>query len=592
MTPEPPQDARPAAGPPSASPPVARAPLHAGGLIAALVIFALGAGVSVLLWQKTRADAALEIERHTQDFASRIAGVLEARINGELEALRRRAELWSAPIEAGPPPRIAEPKGAAAKWKREAELFLDDHPGFRALVRMRPGTANEIAASPDGEAILREVAPQLVALVGKSDAPTLASEVALGPILLSDGRVVLGVQFPLLPRGTTSGVVLGVFEPRAALDPILENRAPGYALAVRQDHVVLYERGTPDVEAAERFTKQESITPTLGSPWTVEVTPSSEFVSGTRADSPAIVLVAGLLISALVSSLVNLAQLSRGRARALELLNLELRSEVSSSRRGEDEIRRLNEALESRVQQRTAELNETITELETFNYSVSHDLRSPLGAIINLAAILAEDYSKVLDGDGREYLRRIVVSATTAVSLMDALLAFSRSGRDEIHRTTLDMRRVMNEVAAEMKAASPDLACSFEIGELPPVHADPVMMRFIVTNLLHNACKFVRKGEQPHVEVGGYVTDGEVTYFVRDHGVGFDMKYADKLFKVFERLHSGEDYGGHGVGLAIVARMVRRHGGRVWAQGAPDKGATFYFSLPAGANEEHAGKNR
>jgi light-regulated signal transduction histidine kinase (bacteriophytochrome) len=137
----------------------------------------------------------------------------------------------------------------------------------------------------------------------------------------------------------------------------------------------------------------------------------------------------------------------------------------------------------------------------------------------------------------------------------------------------------VKEVCRELAATTPDLLCDIKIGDLPIAFADEGMMRFVFTNLIGNACKFTRPGEAPRVEVGGHIGSDEIVYFVRDEGIGFDMRFAEKLFKVFERLHAAEGYGGHGVGLAIVARMVRRHGGRVWAQGAVGKGATFSFTV-------------
>jgi light-regulated signal transduction histidine kinase (bacteriophytochrome) len=233
------------------------------------------------------------------------------------------------------------------------------------------------------------------------------------------------------------------------------------------------------------------------------------------------------------------------------------------------------------VAERTNELNETIIELETFNYSVSHDLRGPLGAVINFAAILQEDYGDALDAMGKDYLQRIVGSATSAVSMMDALLAFSRSGRTELRKAPLDIPRVVQEVCDELTASLPQLRCAVKIGDLPNVVADENMMRFIFSNLISNACKFARKGEIPEVEIGGSVASNEVVYYVRDNGIGFDMRFAEKLFRVFERLHASDGYEGFGVGLAIVSKMVRRHGGRYWAQGAVGKGATFYFTVAA-----------
>src|SRR5262249_6950691 len=261
--------------------------------------------------------------------------------------------------------------------------------------------------------------------------------------------------------------------------------------------------------------------------------------------------------------------------------NARLSQLIVETRRGEGVLKELSEALEARVASRTAELHETIAELETFNYSVSHDLRGPLGAVVNFAAILTEDYGDQIDATGREHLQRIVGSAAAAVSMMDALLAYSRSGRTELRKTHLDMRRLAQEVCDELSASSPNLKCAIRIGELPDAFADESMIRFVFANLIGNACKFKPAGEEPSVEVGGGVEGKEVVYFVLDQGIGFDMRFADKLFKVFERLHSSEQFAGHGVGLAIVARMVRRHGGRAWAQGAVGKGSTFYFSLPS-----------
>jgi light-regulated signal transduction histidine kinase (bacteriophytochrome) len=163
---------------------------------------------------------------------------------------------------------------------------------------------------------------------------------------------------------------------------------------------------------------------------------------------------------------------------------------------------------------------------------------------------------------------------------MNGLLAFSQSGREDLRKRHVDMRDLVEGVRDDLLSAKPSDSASIEIGELPDAFADPSMMRRVFTNLISNALKFAPPGDSAHVEVGGHVEAGEGVYFVRDHGVGFDMRYAEKLFGVFERLHSSEEFEGHGVGLAIVSRLVRRHGGRIWAQGAVGKGATFNFSLP------------
>jgi light-regulated signal transduction histidine kinase (bacteriophytochrome) len=249
--------------------------------------------------------------------------------------------------------------------------------------------------------------------------------------------------------------------------------------------------------------------------------------------------------------------------------------------RAEHEIDRLRSSLEARVAERTLALERTIDELETMNATVSHDLRSPLAAVINFTAILAEDYEQVLDLPAKDYVRRISGNARTAVSLLDGLLAFSQSGREEMHKTSVDMRRLVEGVRDDLigRVQAP-VRGSIEIADLPGAYADPAMIRRVYTNLIGNALKFVRVGEAPRVEIGGNRDSGELVYFVRDRGVGFDMGSFDRLFNVFGRLHHPGDFEGHGVGLSIVARLVRRHGGRVWAQSSLGKGATFLFSLP------------
>jgi len=239
------------------------------------------------------------------------------------------------------------------------------------------------------------------------------------------------------------------------------------------------------------------------------------------------------------------------------------------------ELNRLRQALEARESERLLALQHTVDELERVSRSVSHDLRSPLGAVSNFTAILAENYGSVLDASATEYLRRIASNVKSAVTLMDALLEFSHSGREEIHKSSVDMRRLVENVCDNLIGTRGSL----EIADLPDAYADSEMMRRVFTNLISNAWKFVETGAAPSIAIGGERTAQELVYFVRDQGIGFDMRSCDRLFNEFERLHESA-FEGHGIGLAIVARLVRRHGGRVWAHGEKGKGATFLFSLP------------
>ena len=221
-------------------------------------------------------------------------------------------------------------------------------------------------------------------------------------------------------------------------------------------------------------------------------------------------------------------------------------------------------------------------ELEAFSYSVSHDLRAPLRAIDGFSRILLDDHAETLDDEGRRLLEKVVRNTQQMARLIDDLLAFARVSRRELEPRRVKLAPTARAIAEELRAAYPRREHEVRIGELPDIVGDAPTIRQALYNLIANAFKFSQTREHPVVEVGSFEQQGERVYFVRDNGVGFDSRYAGKLFGVFQRLHSPRDFEGTGVGLAIVKRVVERHGGRVWAEGQPDRGATFYFSVPAG----------
>ncbi len=240
-----------------------------------------------------------------------------------------------------------------------------------------------------------------------------------------------------------------------------------------------------------------------------------------------------------------------------------------------EEVQEQRERLEERVQERTEEL-------ESFTYSVSHDLRTPLRAIDGYTRILKEEHADQLDEEGRDLLNVVYESAQTMGDLIDDLLTLSRLGRREMHRVPIDMEALAQEACDELKRAHPDRAedVTFACRELPTAFGDRSMIRQVFSNLLSNALKFTREEDAPRVEVTAEDRGEEIVYAVRDNGVGFSMEYADKLFGVFERLHDDEAFEGTGVGLAVVERIIRRHGGEVWGKGTEGEGATMFFTLP------------
>ncbi len=257
-----------------------------------------------------------------------------------------------------------------------------------------------------------------------------------------------------------------------------------------------------------------------------------------------------------------------------------IRREADEFDHYQDEIHQLNLELEQRVTVRTAQLEAANKELESFSYSVSHDLRAPLRAVDGFSRILIEAYQDKLDDEGRRLLNVVRDNTKKMGQLIDDILAFSRTGRQEIMPIEVDMEELVREVLEELKPATAGREVRVAINTLPTAIADRAMMRRVMVNLLSNAFKFTLTRAVALIEVGARTEGTETIYYVKDNGVGFNMQYVDKLFGVFQRLHGVNEFEGTGIGLAIVERIITRQGGRVWAEGKPDEGATFYFALP------------
>jgi K+-sensing histidine kinase KdpD len=255
----------------------------------------------------------------------------------------------------------------------------------------------------------------------------------------------------------------------------------------------------------------------------------------------------------------------------------DLQVELEERKQREEEIRKLNQELAKQA----TELETSNKELESFAYSVSHDLRAPLRHVVGFSELLQKQAASSLDDKSRRYLQTILESAKRMGNLIDDLLGFSRIGRAETRRTTVNLEQLVREVIAELGQERSGRDIAWKIGALPVCYGDRSMLKVALVNLVSNAVKFTRMRTPAEIEIGcAEEGQNDTEVFIRDNGAGFDMQYANKLFGVFQRLHRSEEFEGTGIGLATAQRIIHRHGGKIWAEGAVDRGATFYFSLP------------
>jgi len=254
---------------------------------------------------------------------------------------------------------------------------------------------------------------------------------------------------------------------------------------------------------------------------------------------------------------------------------------ITERKEAQEKIRNLNIELEEKVTRRTEELTQANQEMEAFSYSVSHDLRAPLRGIVGFASILEEDYISQMDDEAKRIAAVIRNNTLKMGRLIDDLLEFSRMGRQDMTKTGIDIEAMVKEVIAELIPEHSRNGITWEVQALPRVDGNINTIRQVWVNLICNAIKYTARQLHPHIEIGSFINEGQTVFFIRDNGVGFDMKYKDKLFKVFQRLHSADEFEGTGIGLALVAKIIAKHGGKIWAEGEVGNGASFYFSLPA-----------
>jgi light-regulated signal transduction histidine kinase (bacteriophytochrome) len=354
------------------------------------------------------------------------------------------------------------------------------------------------------------------------------------------------------------------------LADVLQGWAPGYAIRVRWGDVDLFRRGEPSPDPRFGWWTTESAVPVLRiERWKLSLAPTPVLAAAWLPADPHYFLVVGLVLALALGLITHQLELSFVNARELAEGNRTLAASA-------EELRNLNEVLEARVAERTEEL-------ETWAHSFSHDLKSPLGAILNFSTILVEDHRDQLDAGGLDVVSRIRRSANRATDLLEGLLRLDRARRATLDIQDVDVDSLARQAFEQVLTATADEDVELVLEPMPNARGDRLLITDVLVNLFDNALKFSRGCEKRRVTMRGNQVGGECVYEIADTGHGFDMQYAQKLFGVFERLHTSNELPGTGVGLALVRKIIQRHGGRVWGEGAIEGGARFTFTLPAPA---------
>lgn len=511
----------------------------------------LGVLISLGGWGLLVSERRSQLLAMTEETAAEITRAVELGLDRQMTALSGLQDLWS---------RFglrSEPE-----WMMNVDQRIAQIPGLASVGWIDlDGPRERVAVGGDGPSPPVEIAP--------NDPRLQSSDMTIeGPKRDESGTVGYRALLPIRTPDGREGVLVAWFRPDVFLEDLLQARARGYALSVEWEGEEIYWRDEPSQDSWQRWWRlEESVALPMGGMWTIRFQPTAWFAAMRLSPVPHYLLAVGLVLSIALAVVAHQLRVTLRQSRFLAASNRAL------EQRGLE--------LESRVVERTGALEDAVSELEAFNYSVSHDLRSPLGAILNFATILNEDYrDRALDAEGVAILERITRSAWRATDLLEDLLRLSRAGRSALTVEPVEMTTLARESFAQARAAEGEPEVEFLLDPLPDATGDRSLLGDVFVNLFGNALKYSRGREKRTISVRGRITNSECIYEVSDNGHGFDMRFVDKLFHVFERLHSDEAIEGTGVGLAMVSRIIKRHGGRVWAEGEPDVGASFFFTLP------------
>jgi signal transduction histidine kinase len=531
--------------------------------LAMLMSFALlGIGATLVIWWSAMADSDRRASARIAAMAREIHGVLNVRLDRHVEALRNLALFWQ--LHGLLP---------AQAWDFNSEMTLRNFRGIEWIAWVNAKNGGYRFAARDS---LARLDPEILKMArDRASAP--GSEAVVGK---TAGDPVL-MFTPVRTPQDSVGMLVASISPAKLLGHEYLTTGDVIAYTVKSDDgQQVYRWGEPAKRIPPGMSQEMTLSQVFGRMWTVRYDPTPKFIEGVVSRWHNYFLMTGVLLSLALGAIAYQFVRLREYSGALAATNHRLDAQIRELNERDGKLRRLNDELELRVEGRTMQLAEAMKELEAFSHSMSHDLRSPIGAILNFASILEEDYGTKLDDEGVRVLHRIRDSGQSATRLLDQLVQFVWLGRETAEKSDVNMTAVAREAIQEVSNVPGAEHVQFDLRDLPPVRGNPALLGRVFRNLLSNSVKYTRGHDGPRVSVDAEERSGETAYWVDDNGIGFDPAQAQSLFEPFRRLHSSNEYEGVGLGLAIVAKIVRRHGGRVWAESNGPGGARFGFALP------------
>jgi signal transduction histidine kinase len=523
-----------------------------------LLLSGIAALITVLTWKVLIDHHHAQVARIAESESYAARSQLIRNVDTMFRALRDIRQYW---MRYGHLPR--------EQWASDAGIELAHFEGIRLILWNNPARGIRYARTREHPVLDYRPTNQewetLAVLDGK--ARRVTRESILGPYVDDDGKVTYEICLPLPDAGQGRAYLLAVIDSQESFERLLLDESPGYAISVFWDDVRLFHRGEAATGLPESWTREGIIRTSLGSLWRVVHRPTRELAESHETPALTAVLWSGLAIAVLVGLLL----FENGRAE----------SRATAAESAERKLADLNRDLEQQIAERVRELADRSADLETITDSVAHDLRNPLNSISVNTQLLQQQFQDELGQEGLEALQRTSSSVKRMTEILDRLLGLSIVSHSIFGREEIDVCDIVREVFKELSSTEQSPPVELVAEELPKASADPVLVRTLIMNLLSNAIKYTREKPYRRIEVGSVTEDGVAVYCVRDNGIGFEPESAEKMFRAFERLDGNRETDGVGLGLDIAARVVRRHGGRIWAEGKRGEGAAIYFTLEA-----------